>query len=127
MADNSKPFFIFTEASNDAVGSALCQFSTTDNLYHPVCYHSHKLNKAEKNYSVTDREALALVDAVRTFKGYLPMQFTVYSDHEPLTFINRMAAKNQRIMRWSLELAPYDIVVKHIKGISNCLADFLSR
>ena len=99
VADNSKPFFIFTDASNDAVGSALCQFSTTDNLYHPVCYHSHKLNKTEKNYSVTDREALALVDAVRTFKGYLPMQFTVYSDHEPLTFINRMAAKNQRIMR----------------------------
>ena len=68
-----------------------------------------------------------MVVAVRTYKGYLPSDFTVFSDHEPLNFINKMSSKNARIMRWSLELAAYNITVKHIKGSCNFLADFLSR
>ena len=125
IADYTKPFFVFVDASNDAVGSALCQLK--DGQYHPVCYSSMKLNPAQRNYNVTDKEALALITAIRTFKPYLSEQFTVFSDHEPLSFINKMAIKNSRIMRWALELSPYTITVSHIPGKNNCIADFLSR
>ena len=55
IADFKKPFFIFVDASNVAVGSALCQLDS-DDIYHPICYASHKLNNAERNYNITDRE-----------------------------------------------------------------------
>jgi hypothetical protein len=127
VVDYNKDFYLFVDASNVAAGYALCQLDNNNNQFHPICYASKKFNNAQKNYTVTDREALAMVLAVRTFKPYLPNQFTVFSDHEPLRFINSNASKSSRILRWSLELAPYDITVKHIKEKCNCLADFLSR
>jgi hypothetical protein len=93
IANYDKPFYLFIDASNVATGSALCQFDDVDKQYHPICYNSHKLNCAERNYSVTDREALALIIAVRTFKAYLPHKFIVFSDHEPLHFISHMSIK----------------------------------
>jgi len=38
-----------------------------------------------------------------------------------------MKSKNQRLLRWSLTLAEFDIEVKHIKGRDNVVADALSR
>ena len=60
-----KPFFILRDASNIAVGSALCQFDS-EGVSHPICYASHKINSVEQNYNITDKEALGLVVAVRT-------------------------------------------------------------
>ena len=44
-----------------------------------------------------------------------------------MLYITKMAHKNARIMRWALELSPYEIKLSHIKGKLNYLADFLSR
>jgi hypothetical protein len=126
IPDCAKPFYLFVDASNIAVGAALCQMDK-DNFYHPVCYFSRKLNPAQCNYCITDREALAIVLAVRTFKPYLTNSFTIFTDHEPLTYITKMATKSQRILRWALELSPYEITISHIKGSINYIADFLSR
>ncbi len=38
-------------------------------------------------------------------------------------FIN----KNRRLLNWNLILQEYDIIIKHIKGIDNVIADCLSR
>ena len=51
----------------------------------------------------------------------------MFSDHEPLHYIHKMAKHNVRLMCWALELAAYDLEVRHIKGIENKMADFLSR
>ena len=51
----------------------------------------------------------------------------VYTDHNPLTFINRMKNKNQMILRWSLIMQSYNLDIRHIKGKDNILADALSR
>jgi len=126
IADFRKPFFLFIDASNVAVSAILMQVGD-DGLYHPVSYYSHKLNAAQKNYSTVERESLALILAARSFRIYLSGHVIVYSDHEPLSFIGKMATKNSRLLRWSLELAAYDITVCHIKGRANFFADFLSR
>jgi hypothetical protein len=42
-----------------------------DGLFHPVSFYSKKLNSAQRNYSATDREGLALILAVRAFRAYL--------------------------------------------------------
>jgi hypothetical protein len=94
----------------------------------PVCYYSKKLNACQKNYTITEKEALALVLTVRAFRIYLSGGHTVvYTDHEPLKFIYANAGRNQRILRWSMELQTYDLEIKHIPGSQNIVADYLSR
>jgi hypothetical protein len=127
IADYSKPFVLMVDASQYACGAALMQEDAAGSL-RPVCYFSRKFNDAQKNYTVRDREALGLVLAVRAFKVYVSSgPVVVYTDHEPLKYINSMATTNQRILRWALELQPYQLIIRHVKGKDNVIADYLSR
>ena len=72
MADVDKPFFLYTDASKYALGAVLCQ-GTVDAPV-PVEYASRLLLPAERNYSTTDREALAIVWALEKFRGCLGVQ-----------------------------------------------------
>lgn len=51
----------------------------------------------------------------------------IYCDHNPLTFLTTLQNPNQRLMRWSLFLQPYNLEIRHIKGTENVVADALSR
>ena len=51
----------------------------------------------------------------------------VYTDHNPLVFLNKFKNKNQRLVRWGLFLQEYELIIKHIKGKENLIADALSR
>ena len=51
----------------------------------------------------------------------------VYTDHNPLVFLNRMRNKNRRLLNWSLLLQEYDLEIRHIKGKDNIVADCLYR
>ncbi|MCV6574127.1 MAG: RNase H-like domain-containing protein, partial [Cohaesibacter sp.] len=66
--DCSRAFIVDADASNDAVGAVLSQ--VTDGAEHPVYFHSRVLKDAERSYSVTEREALAVVVAVVKFRPY---------------------------------------------------------
>ncbi len=126
VADYSRPFFVFVDACDVSIGAVLMQKDDND-MYHPISYFSKKLNKSQLHYTITDKEALALVLAVRAFRVYMGGSVTVFTDHEALRYIHNNACKNQRLMRWSLELQPYDLTIKHVKGRDNLLADYLSR
>ena len=56
---------VHTDASQYAMGAALFQRMPGDRSLHPVAFFSHKLNQAQQNYSATDREMLAIVEALR--------------------------------------------------------------
>ena len=71
-----------------------------------------------------------MVMTLKRFECYLlhnPEVVSIYSDHIPLTFIRQSRLKNQRIMHWALLLQEYNIIVKHVRGVDNTLADCLSR
>ncbi|GFT92256.1 retrovirus-related Pol polyprotein from transposon 17.6 [Trichonephila clavipes] len=72
QADFSKHFLIRTDASNYALGGVLLQGE--DKEEYPVEFASRLLNPAEKNYSTTEREALAMVLALNKFRGYIDRQ-----------------------------------------------------
>ena len=52
---------------------------------------------------------------------------TIYSDHRPLTFLTYSLPLTPKLTRWSLTLATFDYDLKHIPGVMNTVADFLSR
>ena len=93
----------------------------------PIVYISKKLTKCQRNYSVVKKELLAILLAVRQFACYLSGESVIYCDHKPLTFMSKLSSRNSKLLRWSLELAPYNLLIKHVKGSNNCFADFLSR
>ena len=95
-----------------------------------MSYYSKKLNKHQKVYSTIEKETLALVLAVQHFDVYLascPGDVLVYTDHNPLVFLEKFKIKSQKLFRWSLLLQPYPLQVVHISGKSNVIADALSR
>ena len=124
--DFSRPFCVAVDASDVAVGA--CLFQEIDGVEHPIAYYSKKLNDHQRNYSVVEKEALALILATRTFSVYLDShKVTVYTDHSPLQFLHRMANHNQKLLRWALELQQYTLEIKHRPGTRNWIPDILSR
>jgi hypothetical protein len=127
--DFTKPFKLVVDASDVGAGAVLVQEGKLD-VDHPVCYYSKKFNKHQKNYSTVEKEALALLLALQHFEVYVSAAqrpIVVYTDHNPLTFLDKMKNKNQRLMRWSLFLQEYDVEIRHIRGKDNVIADALSR
>ena len=68
--DWTRPFHVFVDASDIAIGSTLMQL-TTPNWYRPVYYSSRKLSTAERNYSTTEREGLIMIYNINKFRHYL--------------------------------------------------------
>ena len=76
-----KPFTVETDASISGLGAVLSQ-TQGDTKLHPVAYASRSLSTAERNYSVTELETLAVVWALTRFHSYLYGQsVTVVTDH----------------------------------------------
>lgn len=127
--DFSKPFKLAVDACDVGIGAVLLQADAAD-LDKPVAYFSKKLNRHQRAYSTIEKEALALVSAVQHFEIYLSGSngdVVVFTDHNPLTFLAKFRTANQRVFRWGLVLQPYSLVVKHIAGRNNVVADALSR
>ena len=77
-------FHIHIDASSLAIGAILTQLGD-DGMDYPIVYSSQKLNKAEKNYSTTEREALGMVFALQKYRHYLLANpFIFYTDHQVL-------------------------------------------
>lgn len=119
------PFILTTDASGYALGAVLSQMQ--EGIERPIAFASRTLSETESRYATNEKEALAIVWAVNKFKPYLHGQkFTLITDHKPLTFI-KTSDKNDKILRWRLDLENYDYDVKYREGKSNVVADALSR
>lgn len=126
-ADDSLPFFLYTDASNYAIGAMLCQ-KTDDKGCRAIEYASRLLLPAERNYSTTEREALAIVWAMERFRGYIECNHvTVMTDHQALKWLMNIKSPQGRLARWALKIQGYDAEIAYISGSENDVADMLSR
>ena len=122
----SREFILQTDASE--VGLGACLLQDFDGQKFPVAYASKKLTKSELNYSVIEKECLALVWAIRKFHVYLyGKDFILETDHQPLVYLCQSKMENGRLVRWALALQPYQCKIRAIKGSQNVCADYLSR
>jgi RNase H-like domain found in reverse transcriptase/Integrase zinc binding domain/Reverse transcriptase (RNA-dependent DNA polymerase) len=118
--DYTQPFEIYTDASDKQMGAILKQGDKT------LAFFSKKLNPAQQNYGVGEKEMLSVVEALKEFRtmiyGY-PIK--VYTDHQNWTYDK--AFRNARVMRWRLLIQEYAPTLIYIKGEKNVVADALSR
>ena len=119
-------FHLKTDACDVGLGAVLTQFH--GDLERVVAYGSRKLNNAERNYSVPEREALAVVWGISHFRPYLYGQkFCIVTDHQPLTYLKTMKDPKGRFARWLQELSAYDYDIVYKPGLAHRDADALSR
>ncbi|GFW47695.1 retrovirus-related Pol polyprotein from transposon 17.6 [Trichonephila clavipes] len=118
----TEQFNLFTDASGVGIGAVLNQ------NHRPIAFASRTLNKAERNYIVTERESLAVIWALNKFKTYfgsLPVK--VITDHAALTKLTNGKNLSSRMIRWALKLSEFNIKWEHRSGVQNVVADILSR
>jgi hypothetical protein len=87
-----------------------------------------KLSGAECSYAVVEKECFAIIWAVKMLRFFLEgKEFTVFTNHAPLQWSQRMNTTNQRLFRSSLTLQESRFSISHIAGEKNIVADALSR
>ena len=124
--DFSREFILTTDASKSAIGAVLSQGEPSKDL--PIAYASRTMNKHEINYSVTEKELLAITWAVKHFRPYLfGKHFTIYCDHKPLIYLMNVKDPSSRLLRFRIKLDEYDYSIIHKAGKINTNADALSR
>ncbi|OMJ22103.1 Retrovirus-related Pol polyprotein from transposon [Smittium culicis] len=125
--DTSKPYIMYTDASNVGIGASLHQ-KQYDGTVRPIAYASRKLLPAERNYCASDKEALAVVYGFDKFHHYVHGTCTeLHTDHRALITALKNEDPRGRIARWNSALQAYDFEIKHVKGLDNGLTDALSR
>ena len=124
LADVAKPFRVYTDASDFALGAVLLQ--EADQEWLPVAYASRKLTPAERNYTISEKETLAVVFALGSWKHYLFKHFEVFTDNQALLYLPSKANLNRREARWMEFLADFLFSIHRVSGAKNP-ADALTR
>ena len=124
--DFTQPFHLFVDASQTGIGLTLGQIIDGKEIV--VASAGRDFNTAERNYSATEREALAVIDGIKRFQSYLYGQkFFVHTDHSALKWLMSVQDPTGRLARWSLLIQQFDFEIIHTAGISNGNAEALSR
>lgn len=124
---NEGKFILDVDASDFGIGAVLSQMQ--EGREKVISYASRSLNKAERNYCVTDKELLAIRYFVEYFRHYLMGQeeFIVRSDHRALKWLFSFKSPKGRIARWLEILSGYTFTIEYRQGNHHGNADGLSR
>lgn len=119
---------VMVDASDVAIGAVVQQ--RFENGWQPLSFKSRKLTSAEKNYSVYDRELLAIYDAIKHDRHFLEgRSFIVFTDHKPLiyAFQQKTDKASPRQLRHLDFISQFTTDIRHVSGVANVVADALSR
>nr|GFC03905.1 reverse transcriptase domain-containing protein [Tanacetum cinerariifolium] len=126
VPDWDMPFELMCDASDFAIGSVLGK--RQNKHFRPINYASKIMTEAESNYTITEKEMLAVVYAFEKFRSYLIMNKSiVYTDHSALKYLFAKKDSKATLLRWVLLLQEFTFKVIDIKRAKNLAAVHLSR
>lgn len=132
--DYRLPIVIDTDASGTCLGAVLLQphpslNSGTKTALHPVAYDSHKLTPTQSRYSAQEREMLAIVHALQTWKYWVEgsPSIVVRTDHESLASVRSKPDLPGRMLRFLDIVEHFGPKIFYRKGSTNVVPDWLSR
>lgn len=122
LPDLHKSFEVHCDACGSSLGAVLQQDG------HVIAYESRILNKAERSLQIYEKELLAVIHALSSWKHYLlGADFTVHTDHQTLWFFLTQRKLSEKQMRWANFLSLFHFQIVHVAGKKNVVADTLSR
>ena len=128
--DFNRKFYIQTDASNNCIGAMLFQHGD-DNKVKPIEFMSRKLHGNELNWHSNEKECFAVLQAVKKWYKFLCANpFVILTDHKNLEVLLGSIEKitSGRVHRWATFLqSECRFTVRHVKGVDNIPADYLSR
>ncbi|WJZ98611.1 hypothetical protein VitviT2T_017123 [Vitis vinifera] len=120
------PFEVMCDASDFAIGAVLGQREY--GKPYVIYYASKTLNEAQRNYTTTEKELLAIVFALDKFHAYLVGSFIIFfTNHSALKYLLTKQNAKSRLIRWILLLQEFNLQIRDKKGVENVVADHLSR
>ena len=119
-------FCIYSDASDQAFGAILAR--EHDGVERVIAYTRRGMLDAERRYSVTEKEALAVFYAVKQFDQYIRHhKVKIIVDHSPLCYLFKKCMPSNRLAKWAYVLNQYDYEVIYKPGRTHTNADFVSR
>lgn len=86
--DFDREFLLFTDACDYGIGAVLSQIQNDKEVV--IAYASRQLKPPERKYATVEKEAPAVVFAIKHFCHYLlDKPFTVVSDHRTLQWLSK--------------------------------------
>ena len=80
------------------------------------------------NWACLTKEAYAIYMSIKKLAYYLEdADITLRSDHLPLKKFLAKNTLNSKVNNWAIEISPFHITFKYIKGIKNTLANMMSQ
>lgn len=124
--EDNVPFVVETDASDHSIAAHLSQSGR------PVAFFSRTLSKSEQRHSSIEKEAYAIVEALKKWRHFLiGRHFQLITDQRSVSFMfntkHSSKIKNEKILRWRLELACYSYDITYRPGKENKVADAFSR
>jgi len=129
VLDLDKKMRMEVDASDYAMGGVL-SMECENGLWRPVAFLSKSLNEIERNYEIHDKEMLAIIWGLESWRHLLERvqsKFEIWTDHKNLEYFMKAQKLNQRQARWALYLSRFDFILKHVLGARMEKADGLSR
>ena len=124
--DETIPFEVETDASEVAIATTLNQNGK------PVAFFSRTLQGSELKHASIEKEAQAIIEAVRHWRHFLTgRHFTLKTDQKSVSYMfdkrHKGKIKNEKFLRWRLELSCVSFDIVYRPGRDNVPADTLSR
>jgi len=120
------PFEAETDASDFVLAAILSQGCR------PAAFMSRTLTSCERRYPAVEKEACAIIEAVRRWKHYLNgRHFSLVTDQQDISYMfdqnHKGKIKNTKILSWRLELTQFSYDIRHRPGVEHVAPDAFSR
>ena len=122
----SLPFHISFDASDTANGMTLGH--EEDKKSYAIYFINKNLSPAKLNYTVTEKEFLAIIFAIKKFRHYITgYELFLHTDHYVIKYLMNKPLTSGRVTRSLLLLLEFNITVVDRPRKSNVVVDYLSR
>lgn len=101
--DPSNRYYIECDSSGNAMGACLYQIDEEFGSKNYIAFASRTMQPAELRYTITEKEAAAVVFALRKWRIYvLGRPLTIKTDHKALSFLRSCRLLTARLARWTM-------------------------
>jgi hypothetical protein len=122
MPNFAEPFILETDASGTGIGAVIMQQGKA------LAYYSSSLCPRNAALSVYEKEALAIIEALKRWRHYfLGSKLIIKTDHQSLKFLTDQRLSEGIQHKLMLKLLEFDYTIQYKKGKENLVADALSR